>query len=159
EERIVRLQAEVEKAPAPMRPAMEAILAHWYWAYYQQNRWRFLQRTETAAAPGPDIETWDLKRILAEIDKHFTAAVADEEKLKAAPIADYNDLLEPGSVPDRYRPTLFDFLANDALQFYQAGEIAATRSEDEFEIDADGPVFDEAGTFAKWQPPAADPSV
>src|SRR2546430_13904190 len=31
EERIVRMQAELEKAPAEMRPTMEALLAYWYW--------------------------------------------------------------------------------------------------------------------------------
>ena len=50
---------------------MDAILAHWYWQYFQQNRWRFMQRTATAAPPGDDILTWDLARILAEIDKQF----------------------------------------------------------------------------------------
>ena len=37
EEQIVRLQTELEKAPAAMKPLMEAILAHLYWAYFQQN--------------------------------------------------------------------------------------------------------------------------
>ena len=36
------------------QPAMEAILADWYWQYFQHNRWRFLQRTQTAAAPALD---------------------------------------------------------------------------------------------------------
>ena len=31
EEKIVRLEAEIAKAPAEMKPAMEAVLAHWYW--------------------------------------------------------------------------------------------------------------------------------
>jgi hypothetical protein len=152
EEKILRLQAELEKAPAEMRPMMEAILAHWYWQYFQQNRWRFMQRTQTAAAPGPDIQTWDLARILAEIDQHFTAALSDEKVLKTTPISDYDALLREGNVPDSYRPTLFDFLAHDALSFYQAGEHAAERTEDEFELDAASPIFADAAEFANWQP-------
>lgn len=35
EENVVRLEAEIGKAPAAMKPVMEAILAHWYWAYFQ----------------------------------------------------------------------------------------------------------------------------
>jgi hypothetical protein len=165
QEKILRMQAELEKAPAEMKPAMEAILAHWYWHYFQQNRWRFMQRTQTAEAPGPDLQTWDLARILAEIDKHFTAALADEKTLKATPVGDYDDLLKQGSAPDSYRPTMFDFIAYEALQFYQAGEHAADKAEDEFELDATtSPIFAEAGEFANWQPfdgahgrpPAAD---
>src|SRR5690606_29397276 len=120
EENLRRLQAELEKVAAAMRPEMEAILAHWYWQYFQQNRGRFYQRTQTAAAPGEDLQTWDLARILAEIDRHFTAALADEATLKKTPIGDYDELLEKGSAPDGYRPTLFDFIAYEALEFYQA---------------------------------------
>jgi uncharacterized protein YfaS (alpha-2-macroglobulin family) len=152
EEKILRLQDELAKTPAEMKPAMEAILAHWYWQYFQQNRWRFMQRTQTAEAPGPDLQTWDLAHILAEIDRHFTAALADEKTLKATPVSAYDDLLTTGSVPDRFRPTMFDFLAYDALQFYQAGEQGARKAEDEFELDADSPIFADAAEFASWRP-------
>src|SRR5215470_3607050 len=64
EEKITRLEAEIAKSPKEMQPVMQAILAHWYWQYFQHNRWRFMQRTATAAAPGKDILTWDLPRIL-----------------------------------------------------------------------------------------------
>ncbi len=156
EEKILRMQAALEKAPAEMRPVMEAILAHWYWQYFQQNRWNFMQRTQTAGAPGPDIQTWDLRRVLAEIDRHFVAALANEKTLKATPIGEYNDLLRPGSVPDAYRPTMFDFLVNEALQFYQAGEQSSTKDEDSFELDADSPIFDGAAEFAGWEPASTD---
>lgn len=156
EEKITRLEAEIAGAPAEMKPMMEAILANWYWHYFQQNRWRFLQRTQTSEAPGKDFTTWDLPRILAEIDKHFASALANERELKATPVSQFDDLLEKGSVPDSYRPTLFDFLAHEALQFYQAGEQGAAKAEDEFEIAADSPVFLPVADFLKWQPPAAD---
>jgi RNA polymerase sigma factor (sigma-70 family) len=156
EEKVIRLQAEIEKAPAEMKPMMEAVLAHWYWAYFQQNRWRFQQRTQTAEAPGKDFTTWDLPRILAEIDKHFTTALANEKLLKATPVAQYNDLLEKGNVPDTYRPTVFDFLAHEALQFYQAGEQGAAKAEDEFEIPATSPIFGTVAEFLAWKPATTD---
>jgi hypothetical protein len=136
---------------------MEAILALWYSQYFGQNRWRFMQRTQTAAGAGQDLETWDLPRILAEIDRHFTAALADEKTLKATPVGDYNDLFEPGSsVPDSYRPTMFDFLAYEALGFYQAGEQGAISSEDAFELDADSPIFSDPAEFLNWRPAGTD---
>ena len=51
-------------------------------------------------------------------------ALAGADVLKKTPIADYNDLLEKGNAPDTYRPTLYDFLACNALEFYSAGEQA-----------------------------------
>ena len=71
EEKVTRLKAEIAKAPKEMVPVMEAILANWYWHYFQQNRWRFMRRTATAESPGEDFTTWSLPRIFAEIDNHL----------------------------------------------------------------------------------------
>ena len=156
EERIVRLQAQIATVPEPMRPCMEAILGHWYWQYFQQNRWRFMQRTATAESPGEDITTWDLARILAEIDRHFTASLASDQVLKATPIAQFDDLLEEGTVPDTYRPTLYDFMAFEALSFYSAGEQAGAKPQDAYDLTADGPIFGSVEDFLRWQPQTTD---
>src|SRR5262245_15282841 len=57
EEKIIRMQAEIAKAPKEMTPVMDAILANWYWHYFLQSRGRFMQRTATAVPPGDDITT------------------------------------------------------------------------------------------------------
>lgn len=156
EEAIRRLEAEIAKAPAEMKAPLEAIAAHWYWSYFQRNRWRFHQRTATVPSPGADLTTWDLPRILAEIDRHFQAALASDAFLKKTPIAEFNDLVDPGTVPDAYRPTLYDFFAFDALAFYQAGEQGAVTAEDAFELDVDTPIFGSAEEFLRWQPAGGD---
>ena len=150
EERISRLAAEIDKAPKEMVPVLTAIQANWYWNYFQQNRWRFMQRTATAAPPGNDITTWDLPRIYAEIDKQFTKALSHAAELKAIPIATYDALLEKGTMPDSYRPTLYDFLVHDALSFYTSGEQAAAKAEDAFELSADSPIFSSVDEFLAW---------
>jgi len=156
EEMIVQLQAEIAAAPEPMQPVMEAVLGHWYWQYFQQNRWRFMQRTQTAEPPGADITTWDLATILAEIDRHFTLALAAEQTLKATPISAWDDLIVKGTVPDTYRPTLYDFLVFDALSFYSSGEQAGALPQDTFEIMADDPIFAPVTEFLAWQPKTSD---
>jgi hypothetical protein len=156
EEKIRRMRAEIEQAPGPMRPAMNAILANWFWHYYQQNRWRFLERTQTSEPPGDDFTTWDLVRILGEIDTQFQATLADAEQLQKIPVGDYDLLLDKGSAPDAYRPTLFDVLAHNALEFYSAGEQAGSRSEDAFDLLADSPIFAPASDFLGWQPQTSD---
>jgi hypothetical protein len=154
EEKITRLEAEIAKAPKEMVPLMDTLLAEWYWQYFQQNRWRFMQRTATAAQPGKDFTTWDLPRLFAEIDKQFQKAIAAEKVLKATPITAWNDLLPKGTMPDSYRPTLYDFIAYQALQFYTSGEQAAAKPQDSFELSADSSVLDSAEKFMGWQPVA-----
>jgi uncharacterized protein YfaS (alpha-2-macroglobulin family) len=154
EEKITRLEAEIAKAPKEMVPLMDALLAEWYWQYFQQNRWRFMQRTATAAQPGKDFTTWDLPRLFAEIDKQFQKAIIAEKVLKATPITAWNDLLQKGTMPDSYRPTLYDFIAYQALQFYTSGEQAAAKPEDAFELSADSPILESAEKLMGWQPAA-----
>lgn len=141
EERITRLEAEISRAPEPIKPLLETIQATWYWHYFQQNRWRFLRRTATTQAPGADFTTWDLPRLFAQIDRMFTRALAAAEALRRIPISDFDDLIEKGTVPDRYRPTLYDFVAHEALKFYTSGEQAAARPADALDFIASEPVY------------------
>ena len=159
EEKITRMRAAIDASPEEMKPVMEAIQANWYWQYLQENRWRFAQRSQTEATPSDDFTTWDLTRLLAEVDKQFTVALAAEQTLKDTPISDYDALLEKGSMPDAYRPTLYDFLAHNALQFYSAGEQVAAKSQDTFELSADGPIFGSAVDFLDWQSARTDNSA
>ena len=157
EERIFRLQKVLGEAPDEIQPVLETILANWYWQYFQRNQWRFMQRTQTAAPPSEDFQTWDLARILAETSKHFDKALESADILKNVPIEKYDALLsKPQGMPDSYRPTLFDFLAFEAIKFYQSGLHAKNKSQFAFEISAEDPVFDDMDTFLQWKPVTED---
>lgn len=155
EEKIPRLEQVLEEAAAPMRPVLETLLAHWYWDYFQQNRWRFMDRTLTATAPGEDFTTWDLGRLFAEIDQHFQAALKAADTIQATAITNWDGLLVKGTMPDAYRPTLYDFVAYQALEFYTSGEQAATKPQGTFELRAEDPIFGTADEFMKWEPTAS----
>ncbi|HEY3789963.1 MAG TPA: MG2 domain-containing protein, partial [Urbifossiella sp.] len=157
EEKINRMVAAIAVAPAEMHPAMNAVLGHWYWHYYLQNRWRIQQRTSAGETTGSDVTTWDHARIVAEIDRVFDKALAAEKELQATPIAAYDALLTKGSIPDKNRPTLYDFLAFDALSFYAIGDQArGPKVEDSFELTADSPIFGSVAEFVKWEPKTTD---
>lgn len=156
EEKIVRLKAAIAVSPAEMHPVMNAVLAHWYWHYFQQHRYRIVQRTAAGDTTGDDVTTWDLPRILTEVERQFDRALAADKQLKATPVAQYDILLQKGTIPDQYRPTLYDILAFDALGFLAAGEHGLTKGEDSFEIAADSPVFAPTADFLKWQPQTTD---
>lgn len=152
EERITRLEAEIAGVPAEMAPVLDTLLAHWYWNYFQQNRWRFMQRTATRQPPGKDFTTWDLPRLFARIDAQFRKALAAEKLLKATPVGAWDNLLEKGALADAYRPTLYDFIAGEALTFYTSGETAAALPEGAFELSADSPALAPAKEFLAWKP-------
>lgn len=156
EEKITRMKKAIDEAPAEMKPIMEAILANWYWHYFQENRWQFMQRTQTAELPSEDFTTWSLPQILTEIDRQFDKAFTGTESLKAVSVNDFDKLLEDGNSKDRLRPTLFDVIAHNAIEFYAAGEQAGSMIQDSFEISAEGPVFAARDEFIAWQPATTD---
>lgn len=141
EEGILRLNAALEKAPAEIKPLLQALQADWYWAYFQRNRWRFMQRSRTGEAPGNDFTTWDLPRLFSEIDRTFARALSAEAVLKNTPISQFSDALSKGTMPDAQRPTLYDFIAFKALEFYTSGEQAGAKPETALEFYADQPVY------------------
>ena len=155
-ERIIRLEKEVETADKEIKPLMQALLANWYWHHFRQNRWRYQQRTQVAGEVGDDIDSWDLQSILKKIDGVFQESLSADTLLKTIPVARYIDLLDAGNVSDDYRPTLFDIVGHNAIEFYASGEQAASRSKDFFVADASGPILSDADAFAKWKPDTTD---
>ncbi|NBW85684.1 MAG: hypothetical protein EBR23_02345, partial [Planctomycetia bacterium] len=164
-ERLILLAGAIDKAPAETRGVLEAIRANWTWGFFQQNRWRFQQRTQGGAdaADLTRIAEWDLPTIVAEIRTRFAAAVGAEgsperQALQALPVADWSALLRPGTLPDAYRPTVWDVVARDALEFAASGERGLVNPEDAFELDADSPALGTMEEFLAWKP-ESDPAV
>lgn len=155
-EAMKRMQSAIDAAPVAMKPMMHALQGSWYWAYFQQHRWQFANRTATATAPGDDFTTWDLARLFREIDKQYADALGDAKTLQSIPIANWDDLLDKGNVPDAYRPTLFDFLAHHAIEFYGSGEQAGSLRQDAFEIDGSSPALGTVDEFLAWKPETKD---
>ncbi len=152
---IKQLRVAIPDAPEQMKPVLKTMLAEYFFMYYQQNRWRFQQRSQTASEPGDDFAMWDLARLLGEIDKLFTEALASKEDLQKIPIATYDKLLTKGNVSDEHRPTLYDFLAFRALQFYSLDE-QFIRQQDAFQVGADSPIFAATAEFLRWNPETTD---
>lgn len=152
EEAILRLQKELPSAPDAMKPVLETLLAHWYWGYYQQNQWRFQARTATTEAPGGDFTTWDLARLFDEISSHFQKALSEAALLKTIKIGAWDGLLTKGTMPDEYRPTLYDFISYEALKFYTQGSVPLSIPEGAFEFSGDSPALQSSDRFLEWTP-------
>lgn len=129
------LRLETDSAVYPMKPILQSILADMYWRYYQGNRYKFMNRTETINFKQTDIRTWDLKKILEQTLKNYIASVSDEAKLKATPINLYEDFLvkQEANIP-KFRPTLYDFLAHRAIDFCMSEEPGLTKPANKFEL-------------------------
>jgi len=156
EEKIKELELELKKASPKKKILLETILANWYWHYYNQNRWRFSRRTATEDMVEDDFTTWDLKKIFSEIDSLYQDVLKERELLTSISIYDFVGFLVPGTTPIEYRPTLYDFIAHEALDFYTSTEQAGVRAEDVFEINANSNAFAKMKVFLNYSPSTTD---
>lgn len=119
---------------SPTRAILQSILAETYWQYYEQNRWKFRERT-TNNGPSDDPRTWSLHRMVAETVAAYEASLAPAELLKKTPVGAFEIILRKGDADARpLRPTLYDFLAHRALAFYQNTEPDIIRPANRFEL-------------------------
>jgi hypothetical protein len=156
-ERLIRLAAAIDAAPAEVRPLLEAIQANWTWGFFQANRWRFAQRTSggTKADDLATIASWDLPAIVGEIRGRFAAALAGGEELKKISVVGWAPLIPKGTMPDAYRPTVWDVVVRDAIAFATSGERGLVDPEDVFELEATSPALGDPDEFRSWKPEAS----
>ncbi|MDD7914766.1 hypothetical protein [Polaribacter ponticola] len=146
---IKNVKKHISKSTFPTKNVLENILANLYWQYFTQNRYKFYNRTKTGnKVDVSDFRTWDLNTLFKEIHNYFNASLENTEKLQKVEINEFSDILQINKDSKIYRPTLFDFLANNALQFYKSSETTITRPSYKFSIN--NPIYlSESSTFSK----------
>ena len=126
---------EIDSSSFPANAILKSILANTYWQYYQNNRYRFQQRTETINFDNNDFQTWDLPHLIREIVKNYHASLEKSDSLKLISIKEFEDILYYNHSAQAYlRPSLFDLLAHNALSFYINDEASVTDPVYKFEL-------------------------
>jgi hypothetical protein len=129
---IVALDARATAAGSPLKQLLHSLIASAYWDYYQQERWRVLDRTNTAGSP-EDMRTWGQQRFIDETLKHFELSLTDRDRLLKIPSAELGELSLEGDY--RLRPTLFDLLAHRALDILKNPEARMAEPAWRFRLD------------------------
>ncbi len=130
---INELEVTITTTTAPAKNLLHSIIAEMYWKYYQQNRWKFANRTATEVVPD-DVRTWDLRRIVAACEAHYSASLENAPELQKSNIGIYNAILERRKESEKYRPTLFDFLAFRAVEFYSSNDAGLVQPAAPFKV-------------------------
>ena len=138
EKAFVKLLSDVDKEIAesvfPNQNMLHSMKAEMYWMYYNNNRYKILQRTNTMGHKSDDIETWTLDQLTDKVIKHYLVSLENKDSLFKTDIKIYDEVITFGSSAREVRPTLYDFLAQRAFQFYQTTEVTLTRPADFFQL-------------------------
>ncbi len=142
---ISSLKQGIVHAPEPVKSVLYSLLAAQYKSYYQANRWRLYNRTATAEVPD-DFQTWDATRLVAEALRYYNQSLQADELLKQTPVDGYEAMLGGDKSGRKYLPTLFDFLAKEALDTYSDRSLTLTRPQQSFVVNRPE-YFADAKTF------------
>lgn len=121
------IESEADKSSYPLKPMLHSTIAELYWQFYQNNRWKFYNRTTTVGFVQDDIETWDLTKIIDVTIKHYLLSLKDIDNLKRTPVNTFEDVILKQYDSEKYRPYLYDFLSQRALSFFMNEEPSLTK--------------------------------
>lgn len=118
---IADLREEAAAASFPERNILHAYLARTYLGYYNAYAYVIGQRTPLISDTLPrDITIWDANAFKTAIFREIDSSLTDLSVLKQTPIDKYRDLFTTYQKDANViTPTLFDGLANHALDLYR----------------------------------------
>ena len=139
----------------PAHVLLESILAEAYESYALNQAWQIRQRTPLSSPrAGRAVDTWTLEDLEAESNALFLRSARYPETQRID-IRDYRALLTEAANTVDLRPTLYDLLAQRAIEHLLRSNTQLTEAAYAFRID-DPAAFGPLDTFLVWQPTTGD---
>jgi len=130
------LKKEITSNDFPTKNILESILADLYWQYYKNNSYKFYSRSKTdKKIDSLDFRTWDLETLFEETHKYYQLSLANGNLLQKTSLKNFNPILIIQNESKIYRPTLYDFIAQRALDFYKSDDRYIVRPSHFFKIE------------------------
>ncbi|MBO9595184.1 MAG: alpha-2-macroglobulin [Niabella sp.] len=144
---IMELEKEIAGSQGAVKALLNSYLAGVYQAYFNQNRYKLYNRSNTAGFQKSDPATWTVDDFTQKISNLYLQSLKDEALLRRVRLEDYDALIEKGNTRN-LRPTLYDLLAFRALSYFQNPERSITQPAYTFEINQPA-AFAPAADFVK----------
>ena len=139
---IREIQKEIAILQKPVKQILHSILGELFWNYFRMNQYRFQNRTSIPGDQSDDPETWDLNTLASHIILNYRLSLSNDIVLQDIPIEQFQAILDRpvlakgGADPmPEFRPTLFDFLAHRALDFFTTSDLLLNQSVHTFSLD------------------------
>jgi len=146
--KIETLQAEIDIAyNAASKAILNGLIAQAYQHYFEANRWKFYDRNKTTNYLKEDITTWSADDFFNIITSYYLKSLKAAERLQQVDIATFSAIIQKGNA-SHLRPTLYDLLAHNALDYFKTGEHQITKPANPFIIN-DPKVFLPSAQFTK----------
>ena len=146
---INKLETTIEESNFQTTALLESIYAGYLHQYLQKNRYKIRKRTKSYFPnESSDFEKWDINTFVYQIVRHYEQSLREQGELKQVSIKNFKAILTDSKTSYKFRPTLYDFLAHRALQFYELNKWYINRPKDRFYIN-NPVVFQNTEQFAQ----------
>jgi len=133
---IAGLEKEITESKGAVTALLNSYLAGIYQSYFNRNRYKLYNRTNTTGFQKSDPATWTIDNFTQKISSLYQQSLNEETLLHRVRLEDYDALIDKGNT--RYlRPTLYDLLAFRALDYFKSAERSVTKPAYKFEINQD----------------------
>lgn len=112
---------EADSEQFPVSNLLDATLAYVLESYVNAHWDMLANRLPVPGTTTGDISTWDIKTFQEKARQYLMESLGDPDTRRALqkiPVIEYDSILDAGNVAGRFmRPTLFDLLAHQAIDF------------------------------------------
>ncbi|RYY64827.1 MAG: hypothetical protein EOO13_17995, partial [Chitinophagaceae bacterium] len=122
ENNVFFLDTLIAKTKAPAKNILQSMQAELFNSYKQNNRWKFYDRSPLTQEISNDISTWSIEKLVSTTAALFKASLQNDAILKNTKMDGLDAILQKGKNTRQLRPTLYDFLAHRALDFFMDAE-------------------------------------
>lgn len=133
-DQVAELKEEIKKAfTVTHKSILQTLLAQTYLNYYNINRWKLYSRKQATTFNASDIETWSANDFHAAIAAAYFEALKPAPALQQTTLQPYAAVIIKGNTP-KLRPTLYDLVAHQALDYFKSDDAYLTKPAYMFQI-------------------------
>ena len=153
-----KIEAEIKSANAPVKNLLQSFLATKYLRYFNDNRWKLYDRTDIDIANdnSTPVDVLSAEDLHQKISSLYLQSLDQKQTLQKTSLSSYDPLIIKGN-SRKLRPTLYDLLAHQALEYFSSDERDLTKPSYQFEIN-DEKAFAPTAIFIKANFPTSDTS-
>ncbi|MDO5523677.1 MAG: hypothetical protein Q4G48_06485 [Bacteroidia bacterium] len=101
------------------KSVLHSMLGELYLQYYQKDQWTINQRTAISGFVPEDMKEWSKNNFYDKVVEHLNASIEPRPQLEKAQVAPFAAVVELGKDSRRFYPTMYDFLARRAIEFFR----------------------------------------
>ncbi|MEI6087067.1 MAG: MG2 domain-containing protein, partial [Bacteroidota bacterium] len=131
---ISAFKLELGKTKDPScRALIHVLIAKQYQKYFNDHRWQLYDRSKIKTQNTTDILSWSADDFLKHIEAEYDYSLTEKDDLKKTKLNAYGAILWKGNA-EYLRPTLYDVIAQDALDYFKSGQESKTTAKNNFTV-------------------------